>query len=245
MLWRLIDTDLASPAYTSAADEAIMIARQKNIAPNTLHFYRRDRPTVSLGYFENVLESVNLEVAKEGGVQLVRRISGGSAIFTDPNQMIYSVVLEKEMVPESPNETFPIVCGGIIKALNVFGLEAEFKPINDILVKGKKISGSAQTRKWDVVLQHGTLIVDADFTLMFRVLRTKRKKVKTQEGMTSLARELGRVPSMDEVKAAIVKGFSQQFNVEIVKGVLTHFERNTIDRLIEEKYGKEEYTLRT
>jgi lipoate-protein ligase A len=78
---------------------------------------------------------------------------------------------------------------------------------------------------------------------MFRVLRTKKKKVKTQEGMTSLAKELGRVPSMDEVKAAIVKGFSRQFNVEVVKGVLTHFEKSTIDRLIEEKYGREEYTL--
>jgi lipoate-protein ligase A len=147
------------------------------------------------------------------------------------------------MVPESPNETFPIVCGGIVKALSVLGLEAEFKPINDVLVNGKKISGSAQMRKWDVVLQHGTLIVDADFGLMFRVLRTKKKKVKTQEGMTSLAKELGRVPSMDEVKAAIVKGFSRQFNVEVVKGVLTHFEKSTIDRLIEEKYGREEYTL--
>ncbi|MDD1769027.1 MAG: lipoate--protein ligase family protein [Methanomassiliicoccales archaeon] len=244
MLWRLIDTDLASPAYTSAADEAIVMARQKNIAPNTLHLYRRDRPTVSIGYFENVEESVNLEVAKERGVQLVRRMSGGSAIFTDPNQIIYSVVVEKDMVPESPNETFPIVCGGIIKALNVFGIEAKFKPINDILVNGKKISGSAQTRKWDVVLQHGTLIVDADFALMFKVLRTKKKKVKTQEGMTSLAKELGRVPPMDEVKAAVVKGFSQQFDVNIVKGVLTHFEQNAIERLIEEKYGKEEYTLR-
>jgi lipoate---protein ligase len=243
MLWRLIDTDLASPAYTSAADEAIMIARQKHIVPNTLHLYRRDKPTISLGYFENVEESVNLDIAKEHGVYLVRRISGGSAIFTDPNQIIFSVILDNEMVPESPNETFPIVCGGIVKALSVLGLEAEFKPINDVLVNGKKISGSAQTRKWDVVLQHGTLIVDADFGLMFRVLRTKKKKVKTQEGMTSLAKELGRVPSMDEVKVAIVKGFSRQFNVEVVKGVLTHFEKSTIDRLIEEKYGREEYTL--
>ncbi len=245
MLWRLIDTDLAPPAYTSAADEAIVIARQKNIAPNTLHLYRRDRPTVSLGYFENARESVNLDVAKEKGVQLVRRMSGGSAIFTDPKQIIYSVILEKEMVPESPNETFPIICGGIIRALEVFGIKAEFKPVNDVLVNGRKISGSAQTRKWDVVLQHGTLIVDADFALMFKVLRTRKKKVKTPEGMTSLAKELGRVPRMDEVKAAIVKGFAQQFSVEIVKGVLTHFEKNTIERLIEEKYGRDEYTLKT
>lgn len=132
MLWRLIDTDLASPAYTSAADEAMVIARQKNIVPNTLHLYRRDRPTVSLGYSEIVEDSVNLAVAKERGVHLVRRMSGGSAIFTDQNQIIYSVILEKDMVPESPNETFPIVCGGIVNALRILGLEAEFKPINDV-----------------------------------------------------------------------------------------------------------------
>jgi lipoate-protein ligase A len=243
MLWRLIDTDLASPAYTSAADEAMVIARQKNIVPNTLHLYRRDRPTVSLGYSEIVEDSVNLKVAKERGVHLVRRMSGGSAIFTDQNQLIYSVILEKDMVPESPNETFPIVCGGIVNALRILGLEAEFKPINDVLVNGKKISGSAQTRKMDVVLQHGTLIVDADFGLMFAVLRTKKKKIKTAEGMTSLAKELGSLPPMEKVKAAIVKGFAEQFEVEIMKGVLTHFERNLIEKLIEEKYGKDDYTL--
>lgn len=243
MIWRLLDTDLAPPAYTSAADEAIVLARQKNIVPNTLHLYRRDRPTISLGYFESFEESVDVEAARELGVQVVRRMSGGSAIYTDQNQIVYSVVLEKDIVPESPNETFSDVCGGIVEALGILGLKAEFKPINDVVVNGRKISGSAQIRKNDVVLQHGTVIVDADFDLMFKVLRTRRKRVKTKEGMTSLARELGRAPPMERVKSAIVEGFSRRFGVEIVRGVMTHYEQRTIEKLIEEKYGREEYTL--
>ncbi len=243
MIWRLLDTDLALPAYTSAADEAIVAARNMNLVPNTLHLYRRDRPTVSLGYFERAEESVNLELVKKMGIQIVRRMSGGSAIYTDPDQIIYSLVLEKEMVPENPNETFEIICAGIVRALGILGLQAEFKPVNDILIRDRKVSGSAQTRKGTVVIQHGTVIVDADFDLMFKVLKTRKKKIRSPEGMTSLTAELGRKPPMEEVKAAIVQGFSEEFGVEIVRGVLTHFEERTIGQLVEEKYGKEEYAL--
>ncbi|MBM4237675.1 MAG: lipoate--protein ligase family protein [Euryarchaeota archaeon] len=177
------------------------------------------------------------------GIQIVRRMSGGSAIYTDPDQIIYSLVLEKEMVPESPIETFEIICAGIVRALDILGLEAEFKPVNDVLIRDRKVSGSAQTRKGNVVIQHGTVIVDADFDLMFKVLKTRKKKIRSPEGMTSLTAELGRKPTMEEVKAAIIQGFSEEFGVEIVRGVLTHFEERTIRQLVEEKYGKEEYAL--
>lgn len=243
MIWRLIDTDLASPPYTSAADEAIMIARHKNLVPNTLHLYRRDRPTISLGYFEKIEENVNLELAKRIGAHIVRRVSGGSAIYTDQDQIIYSVVVDHEVVPENPNDTYKIICGAIIRALGLLGVVAYFKPINDVVVNGKKISGSAQARKWNIVLQHGTLIIDADFDLMFRILKTTKKKIRTPEEMTSLTIELGRKPSLDEVKKALIRAFAEEFQVEIVKGVLTHFEEKTIKQLIEEKYGKDEYAL--
>lgn len=243
MIWRLLDTDLASPPYTSAADEAIMIARHKNLVPNTLHLYRRDRPTISLGYFEKIEENVNLELAKRIGVRIIRRVSGGSAIYTDQDQIIYSVIVDNEVVPENPNDTYRIICGAIIRALGLLGIVADFKPINDVVVSGRKISGSAQVRKWDVVLQHGTLIIDADFDLMFRILKTKKKKIRAPDEMTSLSIELGRKPSVDEVKKALIHAFAEEFHVEIVKGVLTHFEEETIRRLIEEKYGKEEYAF--
>jgi len=242
MLWRMIDSGMAEPIYTVACDEALLMARHARIVPNTLHLYVRDRPTVSLGYFEHVEEAVDLEAVKRHGVQLVRRVSGGSAIYTDPGQIIYALALDNEVVPTTPEETFASVCAGVIKALDILGLKGEFKPVNDVLVNKRKISGSAQTRKWDVVLQHGTLMVDTDFEIMFDVLKM-RKKGRSKDTVTSLAKELGEVPSMDKVKRALIAGFASTFNVEIVKGVLSHYETKTIESLIEEKYGQEKFTM--
>lgn len=242
MLWRLVDSDLAAPAFTAACDEAMMLARHQGIIPNSLHLYRRAVPTVSIGYFEKVEEAVDLDAMKRRGVRLVRRVSGGSAIYTDPGQVIYSVVLESKLVPESPNATFEMICKGVIKALEYLGVKAEFKPVNDILVSGRKISGSAQTRKWDVVLQHGTLMVDTDFEAMFAVLRPG-KKGRSRDSLTSLAMELNEVPPMEKVKQALVDGFASAFEAEIVKGTLTCFEESTIKRLVKERYGREDYTF--
>jgi lipoate-protein ligase A len=98
MLWRLVDSDLASPAFTAACDEAMMLARHQRITPNTLHLYRRALPTISMGYFEKVEEVVDLETARRRGMTLVRRVSG-SAIYTDPTGDLLGI-LDDQMVPE-------------------------------------------------------------------------------------------------------------------------------------------------
>lgn len=243
MFWRLVDTDLATPVYSAACDEAIVKAREKNIAPNTLHFYRRDRPTVSLGYFERVEEAVDVEAARRYGVQLIRRFSGGSAIYTDPDQIVYAAVMRRERLPEDPNEIYEMVCSALIRGLEKLGLEAEYKPINDVRINGRKVSGSAQKIEKNVIIQHGTIIMDCDFDLMFKVLKTGEKKIRTKSGMTSLSKELGRQVSADEVKSALVEGFEEALNVRIRKGTLTHFEEGCIEHLIESKYGTEKYTF--
>ncbi|HPT73768.1 MAG TPA: hypothetical protein PKX52_02590, partial [Methanomassiliicoccaceae archaeon] len=74
--WRLIDSGFKDAAYTAAADEAMLIARNERSAPSTLHLYRRDAPAVALGYFQKVRECVDLTVAREKGVSIVRRMSG-------------------------------------------------------------------------------------------------------------------------------------------------------------------------
>jgi len=244
MFWRLVDTDLASPAYTAACDEAMVRARGKNLVPNTLHLYRRDRPTISLGYFEAVEESVDLDAARKHRVQLVRRLSGGSAIYTDRDQLIYSAITSREFLPEDPNQAYELICSALVRGIGRLGLEAAFKPINDVLIGGRKVSGSAQKRERDVVIQHGTLIMDADFDIMFEVLRTSGEKVRTREGMTSLAAELGRKPAVEEVKSALVRGFEDALGVTMRRGELTRFEERCTRHLVETRYGTEEYTLR-
>jgi lipoate-protein ligase A len=244
MLWRLLDSDLSSPQRSAACDEAILMARQRRLVPNTLHLYRRERPTVSLGYFENAEEVLDMEAVRLHKVELVRRMSGGSAIYTDQGQIIYGVIVDSAMVPESPNETFSLICGGIIKALDLLGLKAEFKPVNDVLINKRKISGSAQIRKAGVVLQHGTLMVDTNFDVMFDVLKM-RKTGRSKDSVTSLAKELGEAPSMERVKQALIEGFSSNFDVIIEKGVMTHFEERKIEELVKDKYGLMDYTMKT
>lgn len=243
MIWRLVDSDLCDPWRSAACDEAMLMARQHRLVPNTLHLYRRDRPTVSLGYFESPEDSLDMDAVRRYGVAVVRRVSGGSAIYTDPGQVIYAVVLDQEMVPESPNETYAMICAGLVRALGILGLTAEFKPVNDVLVNRRKISGSAQVRRAGVVLQHGTLMVDTDLDRMFEVLRMRRKG-RSKDSVTTLARELVEAPEWDKVKGALVQGFAEAFGVVVEKGVLTHFEERKIEELMSSKYSSPDYTMR-
>lgn len=240
MHFRLVDTDLVSPERSAAIDEAILLARDKGSVPDTLHLYRRDSPTVSLGYFERTGSCLDLEAMERLKVRAVRRASGGSAIYTDPGQLIYSVIMDRRSVPEDPQATFRILCQGLVLGLEELGVRAEYKPVNDILVNGRKISGSAQMRRGGVVLQHGTLLVTVDYDRMFAVLRSSKR---VRDSMVSLSELIVPAPSMDEVKKAVVRGFSRALGCSIEKGALTLSEVKDVDELVSTKYGREEHTF--
>jgi lipoate-protein ligase A len=221
-------------------DESILIARSEGRVPNTLHLYRRDRPTVSLGHFERVAECVNMDEVQRRDIAVVRRLSGGSAIYTDQGQVIYTLVVDGRDVPESPQDAFRMLCQGIVGALGELGLAAEFKPVNDVLVRGRKISGSAQSRRHGTVIQHGTLLVRNDYECMFKVLGSSKR---TKEEMTSLTEELGVPPSIESIMEALAKGFSGTLDVEMVKGELTELEWTTANDLVRTRYGSREHTF--
>lgn len=249
MRWRLVDSDLSSPPFTVAADEAIALARSKDLVPNTLHFYRRNAPTISLGYFQRVEKAVDLKFCEKNKIQLVRRVSGGGAIYTDENHLIYALIVDEGQLPKSKEKAYEKACSGIVLALEMLGVRAEFKPINDVLVNGRKISGSAQRRRAGVVLQHGTIILDNDPGMMFKALRLDEEKMRKrgldkETYVTSLKEILGIKPKASAVKEALAKGFGEAFGVEFEKGALTPFELSQLEKLIAEKYGRREWNLR-
>ncbi len=99
---RVVETDLAQPAYTVACDEALLAARAEGSIPDTLHIYRRSRPTISLGHFQRLEDCVDVELAGELGIEVIRRVSGGSAIYTDPGQLIYCLAISSRSRYRNP-----------------------------------------------------------------------------------------------------------------------------------------------
>jgi lipoate-protein ligase A len=230
---RVVETDLAQPAYTVACDQALLTARAEGSVPDTLHLYRRSRPAISLGHFQRLEDCVDVELARESGIEVIRRVSGGSAIFTDPGQLIYCLALSADQVPESPLESYPLLCRGVVEALAILGVRAAYRPLNDVEVGGRKISGSAQTRKRGVVLQHGTLLVDTDVDIMVRVLKAQGdKRWRARSELTTLKQELGTAPRMKEVRSAVIEGFSKSLGRRMVHAPFSRREQELIEGIL-------------
>jgi lipoate-protein ligase A len=244
LLWRLVDSGIVSPEYSAASDEAIVNARLAGSAPNTVHFYTRDSPTISIGYNRSVEKSIFIDEAARRNVKVIRRFSGGSAVFTDKGQLIFALVLDASMLPHDIVESYEKVCGAVIRGLSILGIKAEYKPVNDILVGGKKISGSAQLRRGGIVLHHGTMLIDTDLESMDAVLKPPQGRKDDQsviKQVTSLREALGKAPDMQVLKRALVKGISDAFSVTLCSRDLTKHEADDIGRLIEEKYGSRDW----
>jgi lipoate-protein ligase A len=246
-VWRLVDSGIISPERSAAADEAILNARGRSQVPDTLHFYIRDRPTVSIGYNRQVAESVDLAAVDSLGVSIVRRLSGGSAVYTDQGQLIFSLALSGSVLPSDIEESYALVCSGIVRGLSSIGIEASYKPINDVLVDGCKISGSAQLRRGGFVLHHGTLLVDTDLNAMTSVLKPVADSVDSPhvpKKLTCLRDLMGFAPVMSSVKKAVVNGVADVFDVQIQPGSLTEAECAETTVLVNEKYGRKEWNWR-
>jgi lipoate-protein ligase A len=221
-----------------AIDEAIAYARTRNETPNTIRLYRWNPSAVSIGYFQNIEKEVNLEVCKEQGVDVIRRITGGGAVFHDYNgEITYSLVAPNDdpKIPSDIMESYRLICGAIVNGLATIGVDSEFKPVNDIIAGGRKISGNAQTRRHGVVLQHGTVLVDSDIRKMFQVLRVSDAKISdkmiqaVEDRVTNIRKYLKRNVSFDEIRVALISGFEETFDIEMEVGELTDYENELVD----------------
>lgn len=246
--WRLVDSGLVPPPESAALDEAILEAHISGKVSNTLHFYIRSVPTISVGYFQKIAESVDLVECERRGVAIVRRKSGGSAIYTDHGQLIYGLVLHDSDLPEKSADSFRPTCQAIANALRIFGVDAIYRPMNDVEVDGRKISGNAQLRRKGSVLQHGTVVVDTNVREMDAVLKVSNPRrigvSSPSERMTTLASLLGVAPKMETVKGSMVSAFEKAFDAKFSLSSLTEFEASLVKKLVDERYSRREWNLK-
>jgi lipoate-protein ligase A len=247
MEFRLIKLKEDKGAIQMAIDEAILIIRAKGLVPNTLRFYTWKPPCVTIGYFQSLEKEINLEKIKEFGIDVIRRYTGGGAVLHD-KELTYSVVVSEKEVSEDIKKSYEEICGFIISGLRELGLNAEFKPINDIVVDGKKISGSAQTRKFGFVLQHGTILINLDLDKMFSVLKIPDEKIKdklisnAKERVTCL-NDLDVNITANELEKTLKKSFEKRFGFKLIEGNLTKEEKKLAEKLSREKYSTKEWNF--
>lgn len=250
--WRLIDLWVADCYTQMATDEAIAEACGKGLSPSTIRLYRWNPSAVSLGYFQSLEDEVDTEACRRLGVDIIRRVSGGGAVFHDYNgEITYSLITPEDdpKIPRDIDQSYAVICKGIVRALDSLGLQAEFKPINDIAVSGRKISGNAQTRRYGAVLQHGTVLVDFDPKTMFTVLKVSQEKIsdklikQVEERVTTIRRELRSQTSFDQVRDALVSGFEDALSVHLLPGSITSHEAELVKRH-RAKYSSPEWTGR-
>ena len=170
-----------------------------------LILYTRDRPTVSLGRFNSVDEYVDTSFTEKNGIAVVRRMSGGSAIYSDSDQLVFTVVTDRSSFADKM-DSYRVICNCLVDTLAHIGIKAEYKPRNDVLVDGMKISGCAQYRDRETLLHHGTLILRLNEGMMDCSLR--RVKERKYPRLTSVEESLGYVPERKKIAEAFEKGFS-------------------------------------
>ncbi len=247
MEWRLLPLRIDDAFTSMAIDEALLKLNAEGKSQNTIRFWRWLPSTVSLGWFQSVEREVDLGVAKKYGVDVVRRITGGGAVFHDyDGELTYSVVCKQSDVPTDIIESYKFICGGLVCGFEQLGVKAEFKPVNDVQVNGRKISGSAQTRRWGSVLQHGTILISPNVRQMFELLRVSPEKISDKfiasvfERVTTVEREIGRKPSFEKVREAMKAGVEDSLGIKLVEGEITDEELELATEL-KSKYASDEW----
>ena len=227
--WRLLDTKPLSAAENVALDQALLTARARGLSPDTVRFLRYAPPAALVGFHQDVEREIRLDYCRANGIDVNRRLTGGGAIFFDESQLGWEVVCGKAFFDAgvaSPR-LFARICEPVVAALRSLGIDAEFRPRNDIEAGGRKISGTGGTEEGEAILFQGTLLMDFDVESMLKALRIPVEKLKAKERdefkkrVTCVAWEKpGGVP-LERVKAALAKGFEGAFGIRLVAGDLT------------------------
>jgi lipoate-protein ligase A len=213
-MWRVISLNSYSAADNMAIDEAISSLVKEGLSPPTIRFYRWMPGAVTIGCFQCVYDEVDMDACRRLGIDFVRRATGGGAVYHDPaGELTYSVIAPESLYSKDIRESYREICSCIIAGLAKLGIDAAFRPINDVIVGGRKVSGSAQMRRQGVLTQHGTVLYGLDRNTMFSVLKPSKLKLSDKpvasfgEGVACIQELSG--SSIEELYAALLEGFTE------------------------------------
>ncbi|MEM9631490.1 MAG: biotin/lipoate A/B protein ligase family protein [Pseudomonadota bacterium] len=244
--WEVVHAKPVSPLMHVALDEILAKEVAMGRRAPTLRFWEWDRAAVILGAFQSVKNEVDIKAAEELGVDIVRRNTGGGAMFVEKGSTItYSLYAPVDLVSDMAfADSYAFLDNWVLKALNAIGIEAVYKPLNDITSPKGKIGGAAQKRFLNkTVLHHVTMAYDIDVTKMMQVLRIGREKL-SDKGTASAAKRVDPVRSQTGMeRSAVIDAMKQTFTDlnSATPGDITEDEYRAAEELVASKYGTEEW----
>ncbi len=249
MKFRYLETSFHNASWNMALDEAILESVGAEKVSPTLRFYAWKPAAVSIGYFQGINDEVDVEACRLRDVDVVRRVTGGGAVFHS-QELTYSLVMPENYGFASGDilSSYRTICGGVIMGLAQLGINARFAPINDVVADGRKLSGNAQMRKHGCILQHGTILLSVDVDEMFMLLKVPSEKLKgkliqeAKERVSSVSQILGRDLGYEEAVPAFKAGFAQSMQMSLVDENPSDTELLRAEVLSQEKFGSPEWT---
>lgn len=271
--WLFINTHKNDPYYNMAMDEALLNLVSQGALPPVIRFYGWNPKTLSIGYFQKLEKEIDLEKVSAGGYGLVRRATGGRGVLHD-KELTYSVIVPEshDKMPDSVTAAYKVISTGLLEGFRNLGFQAEFSVPRtkedrarlkdprssvcfdasswyELVVEGKKIAGSAQTRQKGVILQHGSILQSIDVDELFDLFifssdrlkeRMKRSFYSKAISIEDLTDEQITIPMMEN---AFYKGFEKGLGIKLKPFNITAEIEQEVSVLIE-KYRSEEWLKR-
>ena len=229
--FRVVDAGVREGRFNIALDQAMIELHQAGRIPDTMRFIHFP-PTALIGRHQALSQEIDVPYCRAHGIGVVRRITGGGAIYLDEGQLGWALVFDRRTLGAgSLADLARDICETVATGLARFGVPARYRPRNDIEVDGRKISGTGGFFDGDTLIYQGTVLVDMDPSAMVAALRVPRAKLEKRQldsaaqRVVTLRELLGaNTPGLAAVQQALLDAFSERFGIEWSAEALTQEE---------------------
>ncbi len=243
---RILDTGFLTARRNLALTAALAELHRSGSTPDTLRF-QDFHPSAIVGRHQSLAREVRLDRCRELSVETARRMTGGGAIYMGPGLLGWELIADKSRLPARLDDIAKHLCTGLATGLRTLGIDARFRPRNDIEVDGRKISGTGGNVDGRTLVFQGTVLIDFDVNDMAEVLtlptmKRDRKGIDAlADRVTSLRRLLGTAPPREAVTRAVTHGLADALRGTPQPGTLTGLEQSTANQIYTSEVGTDAF----
>lgn len=272
--WYFINSGTCRPSFNMALDEALLNWHSEKTIPPVIRFYEWYPATLSIGYFQKVHQDIDIEEVRRQGLGFVRRPTGGRAVLHE-HELTYSVIVDEEYpnMPKTVTEAYRVLSEGVLLGFRNLGLDAYFSVPDteekqadlkqpksavcfdapswyELVVEGRKVAGSAQTRQKGVILQHGAILLDLDEEKLLSVFKfaneemREKMRLKIPEKAVAMNQLVDKPFTIAQCIKAFQDGFQHALKIELIPYELTSEQMAYVEQLEKDKYANNEWNFK-